>query len=74
MSAPTRIDIGDMSLTRYNNMLKIKIGNDCSYLDLYQNQTVIYKAGYTSISISTGNGYASIRFYDEYGNEATYSL
>jgi len=63
-----------MILTRYNNTLKVQVGNSVSYLDLYRYQTVSYLAGYTSIEVTTGNGSALVRFYDDYGNEATYRL
>jgi hypothetical protein len=43
-------------------------------MNLWQNQTVRYVANYTTIEITTGNGYAYIYFYDNYGNEATYQL
>ncbi|MCM1324417.1 MAG: hypothetical protein NC218_09835 [Acetobacter sp.] len=74
LNAPTRLDIGNMTLTRYNNTLKIQIGNQISYLDLYRSQNVVYKVGYTTVNITTGSGYTSIHFYDEYGNEASYTL
>lgn len=74
LDAPTRLDIGNMTLTRYNRQLKVKINGNVSYLDLYRHQTVIYRSGYTSIEVTTGNGSALVRFYDEYGNEATYRL
>ena len=74
LDAPTRLDIGNMTLTRYNSTLKIQIGASVSYLDLYRYQTAVYRSGYTSIEVSTGNGSALIRFYDEYGNEATYRM
>ncbi len=74
LDAPTRLDIGNMTLTRYNSTLKVQIGTSVSYLDLYRSQTAIYRSGYTSIEVATGNGSALVRFYDEYGNEATYRL
>ena len=74
LDAPTRLDIGDMILTRYNSTLKVQIGASVSYLDLYRYQTATYRSGYTYIEVSTGNGSALVRFYDEYGNEATYRL
>lgn len=74
LNAPTRIDIGSMSFTRYNNMLQIQVGNYVSNLDLYQRQTVSYTINYTTVVITTGGGYAQIRFYDEYGNQASYQL
>lgn len=74
LDAPTRLDIGNMTLTRYNSTLKVQIGASVSYLDLYRSQTAIYRSGYTSIEVVTGNGSALVRFYDEYGNEATYRL
>lgn len=51
-----------MILTRYNNTLKVQVGNSVSYLDLYRYQTVSYLAGYTSIEVTTGNGSALVRF------------
>ncbi len=74
MNAPTRLDIGNMSFTRYNGMLQIRIGNQYTNLDLYVNQNIVYNVGYTSVDVSVGNGCALIRFYDEYGNQASYSL
>lgn len=74
LNAPTRLDIGSLSLTRYNNLLKLQVGTQCSYMDLYAPQTAQYQVEQTIVSISTGNGYAIVRFYDEYGNEAVYSL
>lgn len=74
IDAPTRLEIGDMILTRYDGRLKVQIGNNVSYFDLYRTQTICYKSGYTSIEVTTGNGSALVRFYDDYGNEATYCL
>ena len=71
---PTRLEIGGLSLTRYNGQLQIRNGSSYSYMNLWQSQTVQYVSNYTTISISTGNGYAIIYFYDDYGNEATYQL
>ncbi len=61
-------------MTKYNNRLKVQNGSSVAYLDLYRSQRVSYDAGNTSIEVTTGNGYALIRFYDDYGNEATYRL
>ncbi len=74
INAPTRLDIGDITFTRYNETLKVRNGYDTSYLDLYRYQTVRYISGYTTVDVSTGGGFADIRFYDEYGNEANYRL
>lgn len=74
LTAPTRLDIGNMSFTRYGNSLKIQAGSSVSYLDLYRHQTVSYTVNYTTVDVTTGNGSALIYFYDEYGNEATYRL
>lgn len=74
MSAPTRIDIGGMSLARYGNSLKIQNGSSVSYMDLWLSQTVSYSYNNTSIVITTGGGRANIRFYDAYGNSASYIL
>lgn len=74
LDAPTRLEIGNMVLTRYQNRLKIQSGNSVSFLDLYRHQTVSYSVGYTDIEVTTGNGSALVRFYDDYGNEATYCL
>ena len=71
---PTRLEIGGLSLTRYNGQLQIHNGASFSYMNLYQSQTVRYVSNYTTIEITTGNGYAYIYFYDDYGNEATYQL
>ena len=74
INAPTKLEIGNMILTRYNITLKVQVGNSVSYLDLYRYQTVSFLAGYSSIEVTTGNGSALVRFYDDYGNEATYRL
>jgi hypothetical protein len=74
LNAPTRLDIGNMTFTRYNSTLKIRIGNDYSYLDLYRYQRIVYNVGYTTVEVTTSSGYATIYFYDEYGNTATYRL
>ena len=74
LTAPTRLDIGNMSFTRYSNRLKIQVGSNISYLDLYRSQTISYTVGYTSVEVTTGNGSALVYFYDEYGNEASYRL
>lgn len=74
LDAPTRLEIGNMILTRYQNRLKVQSGNSVSFLDLYRHQTISYSVGYTDIEITTGNGSALVRFYDDYGNEATYCL
>ena len=71
---PTRLEIGGLSLRRYNSQLEIHNGSSYSYMNIWQNQTVRYVSGYTTIEITTGNGYAYIYFYDSYGNEATYQL
>ena len=72
--APTRLDIGNMTFTRYNSTLKIKIGYDYSYFDLYRYQKLRYQIGYTFVEVTINYGYATIYFYDEYGNSATYQL
>ena len=72
--APTRIDIGSMSFTRYQRSLKITIGNNISYLDLYQYYKVTYQVGTTYVQVIVDGGYANIYLYDEYGNSATYRL
>lgn len=74
IDSPTKLEIGDIILTKYNNRLKVQNGSSVAYLDLYRSQRVSYDAGNTSIEVTTGNGYALIRFYDDYGNEATYRL
>lgn len=74
LTAPTRLDIGNMTFTRYDGMLQIRIGNQYTNLDLYISRSIVYKVGYTTVNVSVGNGYASILFYDEYGNQASYTL
>jgi hypothetical protein len=74
MTAPTRIDLGKLSLTRYQNNLKVSIEGQTSYLNLYKNQTVKYQADNTLLDVTTGNGVAIIHFYDGSGNEATYKI
>jgi hypothetical protein len=74
MTAPTRIDFGTLSLTRYQNNLKVSIEGNVSYLNLYKNQTVRYQADNTLLDVTTGNGVAIVHFYDANGNEATYKL
>lgn len=74
LNAPERLDIGGLSLTRYNSLLKIQNNREYSYIDLYTSQTILYQVGNTMVEISAGNGYATIRFYDEYGNDAVYTL
>lgn len=74
IDVPTRIDIGDMSFTRYSNTLRIKIGYDTTYLDLYQYNNKSYTIGYTTVTVITQYGYATIYFADDYGNTATYRL
>lgn len=74
LTAPTRLDIGNMTFTRYDGMLQIRIGNQYTNLDLYISRSIVYKVGYTTVNVSAGNGYASILFYDEYGNQASYTL
>ena len=71
---PTRLDIGGLSITRYNGQLRIQNGASYSYMSLWQNQTVKYVYNHTTIEITTGRGYAYIYFFDNYGNEATYQL
>lgn len=71
---PTRLEIGGLSLTRYNGQLKIQNGASYSYMSLWQNQTVKYVYNHTTIEITTGRGYAYIYFFDNYGNAATYQL
>lgn len=74
LNAPTRLDIGNMTFTRCNNTLQIRIGNQYTNLDLYMNQNIEYKVGYTTVNVNVGNGFAAITFYDEYGNQALYNL
>lgn len=74
IDAPTRLEIGGIILTKYNNRLKVQNGSSVSYLNLYRSQAVSYSVGNTSIDVTTGGGSALIRFYDDYGNEATYRL
>ena len=74
IDVPERIEIGNMSFTRYNDMLKIKIGNQYTYLDLYRYANVCYTIGYTTVNVVTSNGYATIYFEDDYGNTASYRL
>lgn len=74
LNAPTRLDIGNMSFTRYNGALQIRIGNQYTNLDLYVNQNIVYEVGHTTVNVNAGNGFAVISFYDEYGNQASYSL
>lgn len=74
MNAPTRLSIGNMTFMRYNNTLQIRIGNQYTNLDLYLNQNIVYKIGHTSVNVTVGNGYATICFYDEYGNQASYTM
>ena len=75
LESPTRIDLGaSLSITRYNGRLKIFTGRNTTYLDLYRYQRVVYKVGYTTVEITTSYGYATIFFYDDYGNQATYRL
>lgn len=74
LNAPTRLDIGNMSLVRSGSRLKIQIGNNVSYLNLCARQSISYVVGNTSVNISTGRGSAIIRFYDEFGNNAVYNL
>lgn len=74
LNAPTRLDIGNMSFTRYNSALQIRIGNQYTNLDLYVNQNIVYEVGHTTVNVNAGNGFAVISFYDEYGNQASYSL
>ena len=71
---PTRLEIGGLSLEKYNGQLQIRNGSSYSYMSLWQNQSVSYTSSYTTVSITTGNGQAIIYFYDSYGNEATYVL
>lgn len=76
LNAPTRLDIGNMSFVRSGSRLKIQIGNSVSYLDLYAGQTISYVVNRigTSVNVTVGGGHAIIRFYDEYGNDAVYTL
>ncbi len=74
LNAPTRLDIGNMSFVRSGSRLQIQIGNSVSYLDLYVGQTIGYTVGNTLVNVTTGNGTAVIRFYDEFGNDAVYNL
>ncbi len=74
LTAPTRLDIGNISFTRYSDRLKIQVGSNITYLDMYCRQVINYTVGYTSVEVKTGNGCALVYFYDEYGNGATYRL
>ena len=72
--SPTRIDIGTMSFTRYQGKLKVTTSGNVSYLDLYRYQKVTYQIDNTFVEVTTNGGYATLYFYDEYGNTATYRL
>ena len=72
--SPTRIDIGTMSFTRYQGKLKVTTSGNVSYLDLYRYQKVTYQIDNTFVDVTTNGGYATLYFYDEYGNTATYRL
>lgn len=74
LNEPTRLDIGNMSFTRYGNTLKVQTGYDCVYMNVYDYREIRYHVEYTTVKVSTGHGYATICFYDEYGNEAIYRL
>ena len=74
IDTPNRIDIGNMSFTRYNSSLRINIGGRYTYLNLYQYNNLTYTIGYTYVEVTTSNGYATIYFSDEYGNTAIYRL
>jgi acetyltransferase-like isoleucine patch superfamily enzyme len=52
----------------------ITIGNNVSYLSLYQYQRVTYQVENTYVEVTVNAGYATLYFYDEYGNTATYRL
>ena len=71
---PTRIDIGNMSFTRYNNTLRIKNGYNITYVGLYQYNDISYTIDYATINVVTQYGYATIYFEDDYGNTAIYRL
>lgn len=74
MSVPKQLVIGNLLIMRRNGKLMLQYGSECAYLDLYTPQNLSYQVDYTSIQIATGDGYANIRFYDEYGNEAIYTI
>ena len=72
---PEKIEIGNMSFTRHYDELEIRIGNKCTYLDLYRCATISYTVDYyTTIKVVTSNGRATIYFEDDYGNTAIYRL
>lgn len=73
-NAPTRIGIGAINFSRYRGYLNVSIGAKTSYVDLYFERRITFQEGYTSIEVITGDGYAIIHFYDDYGNSATYRM
>ena len=74
IETPTQLQIGNIIFSKYGNSLKIQDGTSVSYLDLYLSQKFSFNMNNTHIDVTTGNGYAFIYFYDDYGNEATYRL
>ncbi|MBO5039096.1 MAG: hypothetical protein J6C85_06570 [Alphaproteobacteria bacterium] len=76
LERPSKVKIEGLTFTRRNNRLKVKNGTEpVTYLDLYRRQTLryTYQDGRT-IDVSTGNGYATITFYDRNGNQVEYEL
>lgn len=74
LDVPTKLEIGGLSLTRVGSQLQVINGSSYTNLNLYQNQTIRYTYNYTVIDVSTGNGYAMITLYDDYGNQAVYKI
>ncbi len=71
---PTSLQIGDLNIVRRSSNIKISTQRETSYLDLYRYQQLVYRVGNTTVEITTNYGYATVYFYDEYGNTATYRL
>lgn len=77
LDSPSEVKIEGLSFSRRSNgTLRVKNGTEpVSYLDLYRQQTLryTYRDGRT-IEVTTGGGYATIDFYDQRGNSASYRL
>ena len=67
ISKPERIKIEGVDILRDLGYLRV-MGDMTNTFRLWKNRIVVYKIGYNTVEIATGEGDASIYIYDEYGN------
>ena len=70
---PTKIEVNGVYFYRYNDFVAVHGAKVKSY-SVLENRHIVYEIGYNKVELITGNGYATLFIYDEYGNSSTYYL